>query len=394
MISLLSSNVKSKTFKDKRSPSFYTRSLVTLFYELENANNPENKIKILKEYKYKKLLKKLLQLIYNPLMNLTSENLQLRYSVCEFRNKYKKADETLKKFLNVYSKLHLVVVKEIHITHILSGLTKNEYNLYCKFLDKRLGLSYAIIDEVFPNLTLQLKKFMKCGQYDPSFMLEFPIVAEPYLKGIKIKLVCSGDVTQAYSRFKDYTCEYEKYLKVLQRISKKIDKIIDVDIVVTTNDNLQQQIYVIDFVISGSNKSYLSRKKQVKKYVALLNNEDLEAFYLRNIKIKNYLQLNNTYKLFISRGYNSIILKDPLSVYIRSLSVLWLRYKDIFITKAKVVSTLKTNSEILIINHGGTKKTISVRGSCLDFVKATKTVVGCTCIIESNEKSSKLIDIS
>ncbi len=290
--------------------SKYCFSLIQLFSKLERSIESDYE-KILIEYPYKKLLRRVLEFVYNPYIRIGFDSTKIRGF--ELKLKYKvNSDERLKKFISLI--FNNPTIKSV--TEILSDAGQNEFEVLSRILDKDLlfVIPYHTINNIFPNLIPIIPKFMGISQYNPDqHKIEFPVIIEPYLSGVKLKFVISKEKSFVFSsNMLFFNKLFESQLKYFQLVAKNKNCMIQVDAIVDLSgknilkfnelcDDFQTEDYIHfpeGLTISDIN---------INIYDLVLNNNDLTLFDRKSM-------LNKALYSMQSKGFKPNMFKLPYTV--------------------------------------------------------------------------------
>lgn len=361
----------------KLSSSSKTKELIKLFEALETTSARNMKEQILSSFKYPKLLCKIFKLTFSPNISFGVKSHVLNKPSSNLHT-LKNADARLKTLFSILKRLsnrEYTGNEAIGICNaLLSKCTLEEQKLYLKIIDRslRIGVSVKTVNKIFPRTITYPVEFMKGVVYNPQAKLEYPFWAEPKIDGIRLKLVVSPDgemsaFTTAYTNLRHL---FEPHLVRLLKMAKKKSCRIEVDgelFYQSWNetqsligkgmssglpiDDSTSSIYdkakrllvfnVFDVQIEGKEKRTLERRKKTAALVvAKLQKHTPKAVLVPHVVIEDEKHLQKTFKNSLLKGYEGLMLKDPLALYKGGRQPSWVKMKKNDTVDVKILEVL------------------------------------------------------
>lgn len=342
-----------------------TRNLIKLFYKVEECLSLQEKIDILKKFPNQADLERIFCLVFSPFTRFGFDSSILRekeQEIAFLKEVDENADKRYKKVLSVLEDVKEgnkkpSEVKDFLVKLLTTRVTREEFEIFKRLIDRKLaiGLNMEVANTLFPGLISFPSKFMLSGEYVPSLRLKFPVYCELNVDGFRIKLTASpkGEAVAFDLHYFTYNKLFKPHLEILSSIAKKINKTVEVDGEVfykdwsTTNSILISDddhpeglakarelltYYAMDFIVRGKESTPLKkRKEKVEKFVALCKNAQLTPLVKNTLytEANSDKEMISTYKKVMKKGYDGIIIKDPLSPYEHKRSSYWLKLKKI-----------------------------------------------------------------
>ena len=168
-------------------------ALYKLRIDLIKTLSVSNKIRILSEWKYQKLLRELLFIRFSEQSVRASETIKVRPS--------KESDPSmrLKGLLEILKSNAEDSLDKLN--KLKSECYKKEWKVYTAIMEKGEssmfpGITAAMAENVVPGIYIKPTGFMKCHKNNE---VEFPILVEPKLKGVRVKVIVKNNVLKVYS---------------------------------------------------------------------------------------------------------------------------------------------------------------------------------------------------
>lgn len=361
------------------------RRLIKLFYDLEDVTSQEEKFKLLQKFPFQKLLKRLLVLMFDPLIKFEETSVFLKERertklLIISKAVRENADKKLKALLTILEQNARhdlrgeAFIKAL--TLIFNKITQDEFQIYCRILDRqlRVGITLEMVNQLYPNEITLPTKFMLPGEYKPNLELGFPVWCEPQIDGVRVKLVAPPKgKCFAYGRdYTNFTHLFPDHLVLLQEIAKKLNSVVELDgtlykenwskslalaligidrfgrsepatssIYATPRKELT--FYAFDFVTRAKpDLSLKKRKNRVMKFVSLLEKRKVlpRTEVIPHVEASSHKECIKYYRRSLKSRYKGIILKDPVSSYACCRSSYWLELSQLETQDAEIVSVI------------------------------------------------------
>ena len=312
-------------------------ALYKLRIDLIKTLSVSNKIRILSEWKYQKLLRELLFIRFSEQSVRASETIKVRPS--------KESDPSmrLKGLLEILKSNAEDSLDKLN--KLKSECYKKEWKVYTAIMEKGEssmfpGITAAMAENVVPGIYIKPTGFMKCHKNNE---VEFPILVEPKLKGVRVKVIVKNNVLKVYSSsFEDITKVFDETL-FLNRGDFEIDGIVNCDysFISRIKDGIVEKkisdIFAFDIIFD---KPLIERKKELMKQALVLPLKVIPFVEVKNKK-ELYRFKHNCEKNF----YLGVICKKIDSLYKAGYSKDWIDLTVPEVKEYKVIEILKDQVE-------------------------------------------------
>lgn len=382
--------------------------VIELLYDIDECKYAEEKIELINEFSHQKLIKRILMFCYSPTIYFGFFEEDFNFEVnfltrIRGREGIEESNERLRqviKTLNFRSKNKISKSEALSVfKEILNECTRDEFELYKRISLKNIGigLSSFYIEKHFPELITYPAYFMYAGDYSSELEIDFPVYSEPLIAGVRVKICAYPDGhTMTYSEENKIINDvFDSYAKLLRKFSKKLNKKLEVDLIVTQrqdensvvsllklnesdpiNPNQAEDIknrlyvYLIDFLVYSKNSSTVCRKPLYKRKKDILKfSTKVEGLLPKSVvvpfkEVSDHSEINSSFNKAISNDYLGIILKDKEGPYVPGRDCFWLTVSNSNKLMGRVVDFVQNpNREMcskLIVKLRGEERSVSI----------------------------------
>ncbi len=354
-----------------------TEQFYRLFQRLGKSSSLLERKTLLQNFPFKTELKSIIKWSYSTQQEKIQGKIRNPYVNCF---KVKKGDAKLKRVLKIIERALLGELKPSEVVSktnalIQSDISRKEIRVYnwiaSGYIKEITGV--IVLKTVCPEAFKKEVKFKEIPDYNANQDLEYPIMAEPYYGGIRLKMVIhpSGDIQVVTNANKSYAPFFINYFPFLEHYASMIGNSVEIEgelfyknwrstfQMLSSESVLSDQMkkdflekgrfYVYDLVEGNSDAILRRRKRKLLRLISKWN-EAIENLGVTCIKmevlphkyVNNESELEDSFKNAISHGLDGIILRDPQSVYSIRDSLSWLLYsldqnKEVGIIKELIV---------------------------------------------------------